>query len=369
MLKDKRGTSYVAFNNGILEVKKSGYKLIDFIDVDSYIWEKQIIPRDFTPLEDYENDYKTFIQNISHDSTLPIETVIGYLLCNYKTKRDNKAIIFNDEVISQNPEGGTGKGLLIQGIRHIREVSILDGKAFDDKKSFPYQTVTQETQVLVFDDVKKNFDFESKFSLVTEGMTLERKNKDAVKLSVEESPKIAITTNYAIKGEGNSHNRGRHEVEIAQYYGNGKEPYDDFGRNLFDDWEEEDFKKFDNYMIKCLQAYLTHGLVHQNARNLKKRKFVASTSTEFLEFCEDKRVGENKRVDKKLLYNTFIEEYPDFKRWLTQRKFTTWMQKWSKYNGYEYTDGITQGMQWFQINTDAPKVNDDEFGEIEEPEF
>jgi len=40
------------------------------------------------------------------------------------------------------------------------------------------------------------------FSVVTEGLTLEKKNKDAIKIPFSKSPKIAITTNYAIKGSG-----------------------------------------------------------------------------------------------------------------------------------------------------------------------
>ena len=33
---------------------------------------------------------------------------------------------------------------------------------------------------------------------------MEKKNKDAIKIPFEKSPKIGITTNYAIKGAGNS---------------------------------------------------------------------------------------------------------------------------------------------------------------------
>ena len=197
LLKDTKEKSFIAFQNGVLEVTKDSVELVDYIDIDGYIWSKQIINRDFVFSDNIENDYKKFINNISNNEPLAVETAIGYLLSTYKNKRDNKAIILNDEVISDNPEGGTGKGLFVQGIQEIRKVAILDGKSFDDKKSFPYQTVTQDTQTLVFDDVKKNFDFESKFSLVTEGLTLERKNKDAVKLTVEESPKLVISTNYA----------------------------------------------------------------------------------------------------------------------------------------------------------------------------
>ena len=65
MLNDTRNTSFIAFNNGVLEVTKNEIKLIDFIDVDFYIWEDHILPRNFTELDDFENDYQKFIYNIS----------------------------------------------------------------------------------------------------------------------------------------------------------------------------------------------------------------------------------------------------------------------------------------------------------------
>lgn len=361
MLKDTVETSYIAFNNGILSINKNNVELKDYIDVDGYVWETQIINREFTLVDKYDNEYQTFIKNISNDEPLPIESVIGYLLCNYKNKMNNKAIILNDEVISNNPEGGTGKGLFVQGLKQIRRTSILDGKTFDDKKSFPYQTVSQDTNILVFDDVKKNWDFESKFSLVTEGITLERKNKDAIKLSVEDSPKMVVSTNYAIRGEGNSHDRRRHEIEIAQYYGSKLTPYDEFKRQLFDDWNNEEFNKFDNYMVFCIQAYFKNGLVKQNAVNLKLRKFIAETSMEFYEWINEiALIPFNIRNDKKQYYHQFIEDYQDFKNNLHQRTFTTWTQKYCKLKNWEYNQGNTNGSHWFEIiNPEAPTVEDD----------
>jgi hypothetical protein len=353
MLRDTKTKSYIAFENGILEVTKDTAKLIDYIDVDGYVWKSQIIPRDYIPLDDFKNEYATFIKNISNGEPLAIECVIGYLLSTYKNKMNNKAIILNDEVISENPEGGTGKGLFVQGLRQIRKVSILDGKTFDDKKSFPYQTVSPETQVLVFDDVKKNFDFESKFSLVTEGMTLERKNKDAIKLKVEDSPKMVISTNYAIKGEGNSHDRRRFEIEFAQYYGKTLTPYDEFDRQLFDDWDDDDFQRFDNYMVYCLQSYLKLGLVSQNAKNIKMRKFIAETSMEFFEWVkETENVQHNDRLEKSVYFANFTNEYQDFKKWLTNKKFNIWVQKYANFIGAEYNEGNSNGFRWFMIKSD-----------------
>jgi len=363
MLKDTKNKSFIAFRNGVLEVTKTSIELVEYFTVGGYIWENQIINRDFAVLDEYDNEYKTFISNVSNKEPLSLETVIGYLLSTYKNKMNNKAIILNDETITDNPEGGTGKGLFVQGINQIRKTAILDGKTFDDKKSFPYQTVSAETQVLIFDDVIRNFNFENKFSLVTEGMTLERKNKDAIKLQVEDSPKMVISTNYAIKGEGNSHDRRRFEVEIAQYYGKKLTPFDEFGRQLFDDWNEEEFLRFDNYMVECLQSFLKEGLVPQNAKNIVMRKFIAETSMEFLEWIDDNQnIGRNCRLEKKVYYDAFVEEYQDFKRWLTRKKFNIWIQKYCSFKDYKYQDGHSAGSSWFMIVATAKKdINEIEF--------
>lgn len=343
MLRDTRNKSYIAFRNGILEVSKDSLKLLDYIDIDGYIWKSHIIDRDFEISEKTDNDYKKFIYNISGRNPKALEATLGYLICTYKNKINNKAVIFNDETISDNPEGGTGKGLIVQGVKQIRRTSILDGKTFDDKKSFPYQTVSKDTQVLVFDDVKKNWDFESKFSLVTEGMTLERKNKDAIKLSVEDSPKMVISTNYVIRGAGNSHDRRRHEIEIAQYYGYNKTPFDDFGKQLFDEWDEKEFLAFDNYMVKCLQLYLSEGLIPQeNAKNIETRKFIAETNKEFFEWANDGNIPIGTRIYRNEKYNEFITDYPDYgngRYRLSQKSFKIYLDAWAKFLGHETKEG------------------------------
>ena len=351
MLTDTRTTSYIAFKNGILTIKSNEIKLIDFIDVDGYIWKSHILDRNWNEVDDYENDYSKFIYNVSDKKPFAIECTIGYLLSTYKNRSNNKAVILNDEIISDNPEGGTGKGLFVQGLSQIRKTNIIDGKQFDSKKSFAYQTVALDTKILVFDDVKKNFEFEDKFSLVTEGITLERKNKDAIKLNVSESPKIVLSTNYAIKGEGNSHDRRRHEIEIAQYYGSKLTPDGEFGRQLFDEWDYIEYNKFDNYMVYCIQSFLQNGLIEQNAKNIKLRKFIAETSMEFYEWIEEfENFPLNKRNDRIEYYEKFLSEYKDFVKWLQRKRFNIWVKKYANYKGYEFYSDSTNGKRWFEIN-------------------
>ena len=343
MLEDEKNKSFLAFKNGILEVEKDRIELIDYIDVQGYIWREHIIERDFEKTKDDSNDYKTFIHNISRNNPLSLESTIGYLISKYKNKANAKAVIFNDEEISEMPEGGTGKGIIVQGLSQVRKVSALNGKSFDDKKSFPYQTVSKDTDILFFDDVVKNWDFESMFSIVTEGITLERKNKDAIKLSIEESPKIVISTNYVIKGGGNSHDRRRHEIEVAQYYNNKTTPYSEFGRLIFDEWNEEDFKRFDNYMVSCLQKYLSEGLVKQDdAKNIDIRKFISETNREFYDWATDGNLPAGKRIYRNEKYDEFINEYPDYGHGrfkLSQRSFKFYLDKWGKLNDWKITEG------------------------------
>lgn len=362
MLKDTINKSYIAYQNGILEISKKDYELKEYIDVDGYIWNSHILQRDWIEKEDYTNDYSNFIYNISNKEPLAIESCIGYLLCTYKNRSNNKAIILNDEIITQNPEGGTGKGLFIQGVSKIRKTHIIDGKTHNDKASFQNQSVSLDDKILVFDDIPKNFNFENQFSLITEGITIRHLYKDPIKLSVQDSPKIVLSTNYAVKGEGNSHDRRRHEIEISQYYGKHLTPAEDFNRQLFDEWDIEEFHKFDNYMVHCLSVYLKNGLIKQNAKNLKDRKFIAETSMEFYEWTnEEMAITFNTRLDKKEYYYRFVDAYPDFKKWLRQNTFSKWVKKYADFKGFDYKKGNSNGMQWFEIiNENAPQQEEDD---------
>ena len=234
----------------------------------------------------------------------------------------------------------------------------IDGKTFEFTKSFPYQTVSTDTQVLVFDDVKKNFNFESLFSLITEGITLEYKGQDAIKLTIDKSPKILISTNYTIGGVGGSFERRKFEIELSDYFGYKHSPLDEFNHMLFDDWNPEEWHKFDNYMINCVQYYLDNGLVTHDFKNLEVRKFIKNTSFEFYEWSKDKEnIPLNIRNTKATIFNNFTEEYQDYKKWnLTNRSFKKWLNEFAKFNGYDYSEGNSNGERWFVIGVEKEET-------------
>ena len=343
---DSKDAAYLYYKNCAVRVTKDNIKKIDYIDLGGYVWKDHVIDRNFNICGVSDNfDFKKFISNINggdENRIKTMESTIGFLQHGFKNLSFCPAVILNDEVISDNPEGGTGKGLVMNALSNMKKLVVIDGKSFNFEKSFPYQLVSADTQILCFDDVKKHFDFERLFSVITEGLTLEKKNKDAIKIPFGKSPKVAITTNYAIKGAGNSFARRKWELELHQHYSMSFTPRDEFGKMMFGDWNDDDWCEFDNYMIECLRFYLTNGLVKSKFVNLKIRQLSAESCHEFIEWCglvdgNDRNcsIQSNIRLYKNDLYNNFVDEYPDYgprgRMTISRTKFYKWLVAYAIY--------------------------------------
>jgi len=356
---------YLYFKNCVVKVTSDEIQKIDYLDLDGYVWRRQIIDRNYEVFDHHESEFRTYLWLASGKDVQKynsLKSVIGYLLHSFKTSANNKAIIFNDETISENPNGGSGKGIFWNGLKNMKKVSRIDGKMFEPTKTFPYQTVSTDTQILVFDDVKKNFNFENLFSLITEGITLEYKGQDAITIPVEKSPKILITTNYTVGGIGGSFERRKFEVEMSSYFSHKHTPLDEFGHMLYSDWDQKEWLRFDNFMINCEQYYLKNGLVKHNFNNLEVRKFIKETSFEFYEWSSDREnLPHNFRIDKTEFFTKFCNEYQDFKKFLSQRKFTQWLDSYGKYYNLKTTAGRTNSTRWIEFEDPTqPKDNDNE---------
>lgn len=345
-IEDSKDCSYLYYRNCAVKISKNEITTIDYLDLGGYVWKDHVIDRIFNICSVTDKcDFKKFISNVNggdENRIKSMESTLGFLMHGYKNLSFCPAVILNDEVISDNPEGGTGKGLIMSGLSKMKKLVVIDGKSFAFERSFAYQLVSADTQILCFDDVKKHFDFERLFSVVTEGLTLEKKNKDAIKIPFSKSPKIAITTNYAIKGAGNSFARRKWELELHQYYSKSFTPLDEFGKLMFGDWNDDDWCEFDNYMVGCLKNYLNTGLVKSKFVNLKTRQLSAETCHEFIEWCglvdgQDKtnslEVGI--RLYKNELYYNFIEEYPDYgprgRMSISRTRFYKWLVSYAIY--------------------------------------
>jgi hypothetical protein len=347
---------YLYFKNKVIKVDKDNIEQIEYLNIQDYVWKKQVIDRDYIESDHHDSVFRKFVWLIAGQDTArynTLKSVIGYLLHSFKTSANNRAVIFNDEVISDNPNGGSGKGLFCNALSKMKKISSIDGKNFEFTKSFPYQTVGTDTQLLVFDDVKKNFVFESLFSLITEGLTLEYKGQDAIKLPVSKSPKILITTNYTIGGVGGSFERRKFEVEFSSYFNSKYTPIDEFNHMFFDDWNESEWSRFDNYMIQCTKYYLQNGLVKNNFINLELKKLINETKKEFIDWATLETLPLNTRLPKDEIYNLLVKDYSDFSKWLRKNTLTKWLKTYAEYHKYKVLEGKTNNVYWIEF--EAPK--------------
>ncbi|QGH72860.1 MAG: VirE protein [Podoviridae sp. ctrTa16] len=366
-IEDSKDAAYLYYKNCAVKITKDGVLPIDYMDLGGYVWKDHVINRNYSNCDVSGNCYyRIFVRNICAADTSRIksmESTIGFMLHAHKNLSFCPAVILNDEVISDNPEGGTGKGIFMNALGQMKKVVTIDGKSFTFERSFAYQLVSADTQILVFDDVKKHFDFERLFSVVTEGLTLEKKNKDAIKIPFSRSPKIAITTNYAIKGAGNSFARRKWELELHQYYTKSYTPLDEFGKLFFGDWNDEEWCEFDNYMIGCLRGYLKTGLVKSQFVNLNIRQLSAETSHEFIEWCGliggmqgSQIIQLDTRLYKNELYFNFIEEYPDYapksRLTISRTRFYKWLESYAKFKTNELPEeGRDMSGRWIIIKS------------------
>jgi len=254
-------------------------------------------------------------------------------------------LIANDELISNDPAGGTGKGLIFQALGKIRVMVSINGKSLDTNKSFVWQRIDPDTDIVFIDETSKSFKFDSLFSILTSGWPIEKKNKAEICLSFEDSPKVGIATNNVIKGSGSSHKRRKAEYEVSPYYSAEYQPIDEFNRDFWNDWDGPEYNKFDNLMIGCIQLFLTHGIIEPKYVNLTVKKMVAETSDEFVSFAR-MHLTNNARYQRNEKFKQFETENPG-SYCKSSNQFYDWMREWGKYNGWK-TEDCGQGRMYIQ---------------------
>ena len=368
-LRDTTNSSFLCYKNCILEVKKDTVNKLNYEAINGLVWKTSIIGRNYNPttqqIADYEDkgDFSLFIKGVSGERQsdkqlsryLPLRTILGYILHDFKDPKFSKSIIFCDEEISDNPNGGTGKGIVLKALQYFKKVTVIDGKNFSFGKTFAFQQVDLDTKILAFDDVKMLFDFNKLFSIITEGIAVEKKNKDTMYIPYKDSPKVFITTNYMVVGEGNSNDRRRVELEFSQHYNATHTPYDEFGKTLFDDWKSEQWQYFDLFMVNCIQLFLKNGVIEPKAINIPLRKLRQATSSEFAVFSQNKLslLDKNgKEFKVKTILHRFMDDYEDYEnyRWFTQKRFNKWLKQYGTFFGYTTEFRYSNNVQYVSYN-------------------
>ncbi|EIJ44377.1 hypothetical protein BegalDRAFT_0010 [Beggiatoa alba B18LD] len=360
---DSKTSSYVFYRNAVVVVTKDSIDTIPYSQLNGIIWKDSVLDRDIEllPKSELRNGmFARFQYNVCSPADVRkkpptneqkqlinkrfsvLKSTMGYLMHRFCNPNQLKATVFCDEKVSDlGNEGRSGKGLSMSAIRQFRNVTIIDGKSFDSGNRFKFQHATPSTEVIFFDDIDKNFKLEVFYSVLSEislgSLTIERKNSPLIPL--KQAIKVAMTTNHTIRGDSASHRARKHEIELSYYYDDKFTPAVEFSCMFFSEWDKSEWLLFDNYMLHCLQFYLERGLIEPVVINLKLRKLLDETAHEFVEFADD--IPRNEKFDKSVVYDNFIEEYPDFNRGykaIKQRTFTNWLKMYCDYKGLKFSE-------------------------------
>jgi hypothetical protein len=107
------------------------------------------------------------------------------------------------------------------------------------------------------------------------------------------------------------------------------------GTDFCDEWSNEEWNSFLNYMISCLQLYLSKGLIQCKHINLEKKKMIDSTCEEFVEFFSEIEIG--KEYLKKELFENFKKEYEEYAE-IQPVRFSRWLKETAKIKGIKINE-------------------------------
>ena len=311
LLRDTETTAYRPYKNTILKITKEKIELIKYKDAPGLVRAEAIIQRNYRDL--LNNDFslfkncvfRRFLANVcrsypkeggdkrvlNKDKFAALQTAIAYLMHGYKDQRITKAVILTEEKIGDDADdanGRTGKSLILLAIAQFIPTCKIDGKKFSKDDDFAWDNYKVGDMLIAIDDIIKNFDFETLFSLLTGALVVNPKHKARFVVPFEFSPKILITGNYPIKNNSASALDRMFILELSDYYSVDHRPSDETGGVMFfsKEWGDvEEFtckdgstvkatqwELFDNLMASIMQDYLEIGLVEYERVNWNQRQ-------------------------------------------------------------------------------------------------
>lgn len=410
-VRDNKNETWFFFVNCAVKVTNESCEPVLYNEIKGLVWEDNIINRRFEPTDYKGCDAERFIGILGGNDVHHLEQIIGYNLSRYKDPLIAKATVIMEDVSAESEgesQGRSGKGVMIKFIKEFRKTSYINGKTMNFSDNFLWQSVQMDTNLIFIDDVEKSFRFTKLFSQITEGIEINAKNKAKIIIPYETSPKIIITSNYAVGEMDDSTYDRKFEFPVVKHFTSNYKPIDEFGRAFFIDWDAAEWSKFDNFMISCAQKYLMlhdRGKITVRTLNSIDRNLINDTNKAFIEFMDDQLqsnffmfapdVLKNDRVfiAGKLVTNAVnMKQFkqhldnPDYyiveskqkvleqvqkicnNNKIDQNILTKWIKKWAKVRDVEFNEGYKRGntsgrfyrfISWPDQNIGVPESDND----------
>lgn len=283
--------------------------------------------------------------------------VIGYLLHRYKNPSKPWGVWIMDNKIADEGEshGGSGKSLLVKMLVYMNLITVaLDGRnpRLTDNPHI-FENVDLSTDLINVDDCFDYFNFGYFYASLTSDLSANPKNKKGYTIPFEKSAKFIFSSNYGDRTTDPSSLRRKLYTVYSDYYhedngdyGSSKKPDEEFGRNLFTDWKDQDWEEYYNFMAQCLAFYLScDHKVTPPMGNVTKRNLIAEMTESFKAWADVYFSPEGNRIN--IWYRKDFA-FEDFKKDTGDKnlKVTQWKRRlvaYCKFMKYEFNPASAGG--------------------------
>ena len=350
------------FSYAITELGQKCHFLLFLENTSNFIWRKEELMKSqqditITAEDRYENTVHLIAKLCA----------IGYMITEYKDRSVSKAVVAMDGKQSEVgvSNGRSGKSLVGELMKNISSTVYINGKKPDlATDNFLWDEITEKTKMVFIDDVRPSFDFESLFANVTGDWAVNYKGGRRCTIPFSSSPKIYITTNHALKGEGGSFKDRQWLLAFSDWYNDTHKPTDDFGLRFFDDWDFEQWNLTWNLLAKCVQLYLQYGVVESPGERLDARILRQSMGEEFISWAEEYYSSSerlNNRIPRKDVYDDFLSVFPEQRKYCGATLFKKKILNYCKWKDYTFNphryDSVTGKPAFFDKDKN-PDTND-----------
>ncbi len=253
---------------------------------------------------------------------------IGYFGWGFKSPSRAMACISMDWKIDEMGEcnGGSGKSFFFEHmLGNLVPTFRLDGRENRlDEDKFKYSGVTQDTRIILFDDLKRDFPLERYYAAVTGSLTVNPKHLSPFVLPFEKSPKLAFTTNYVPRTfDASTDRRLLYMVSSDYYHTRGpadpqyhetRRIYDDFHKDLFGaEYTDQEWNQDFNLMLQCVQFYMQQAptgiRIQPPMENILLRSSRQAMAEKFYDWAQEYFSPDSNRLDCMLERKPVFEDF------------------------------------------------------------
>jgi uncharacterized protein YciU (UPF0263 family) len=342
------------------------------INTSNFTWRKENMLKD-NPDSSTEVDITPEELNENRQHLIAKLCAIGYMVMDNKDRSTAKAVVAMDGRQSEvgSSFGRSGKSIVGEALKHIAPTVYINGKKTDmSTDQFLWDGITEKTRSAFIDDVRPGFDFESLFANITGDWAVNYKGGRRCTFPFATSPKIYITTNHALNGEGSSFKDRQWLVAFSDFYNDEHKPIHDFGTLFFDEWDFEQWNLFWNLMALCVQLYLRYGVVESPGERLEARILRQQIGENFILWADEYFSAKehiNQRINRKDMNDKYFEMFPNDRKYVSATIFKKRVKKYCTWKGYTFNPqrfDPTNGTPLFLDKDGKPDI-DDKSGGIE----